>query len=246
MAGPRSWGRGSATRTSMTAGEGGAVLREGNGSAAGGGGDGGRAHVHSRSRERQRSPAGLLACPSPRGEPSRMDGEAASSMIWPRGPVSVGQTRGRTGQMACGAGDARSASQPRPFLRGPVCAWAPHCRVGCGPAGWVVKGTNSTPGTWLALGSCLSPLSFFFSFYFLVLFCFILSLKRSRVPGAFQRNYQWRRGSWGAPWWHPLFRDSRTLSAQGTWHVSGSVRHVRCLSLQVTRWPQSALTKLLL
>lgn len=170
-------------------------------------------------------------------------------MIWPRGPVSVGQTRGRTGQTACGAGDASSASQPRPFLRGPVCAWAPHCR----PVGWAVAQQAGSSRAriprqahgWHSAPACPLFLSFFL-FIFLVLFCFILSLKRSRVPGAFQRNYQWRRGSWGAPWWHPLFRDSRTLSAQGTWHVSGSVRHVRCLSLQVTRWPQSALTKLLL
>lgn len=183
----------------MTAGEGGAVLREGNGSAAGGGGDGGRANLHSRSRERQRSLAGWLARPSPRGEPSRMDGEAASSMIWPRGPVSVGQTRGRTGQTARGAGDARSASQPRPFLRGPVCAWAPHCRVGCGPAGWVVKGTNSTPGTWLALGSCLSPLSFFFSFYFFGLVLFYFEFEKEQSARGFPKELPVEEGVVGGP-----------------------------------------------
>lgn len=120
-------------------------------------------------------------------------------MIWPRGPVSVGQTRGRTGRTARGAGDASSASQPRPFLRGPVCAWAPHCRVGCGPAGWVVKGTNSTPGTWLALGSCLSPLSFFFSFYFFGLVLFYFEFEKEQSARGFPKELPVEEGVVGGP-----------------------------------------------
>lgn len=192
MAGPRSWGRGSATRTSMTAGEGGAVLREGNGSAAGGGRDGGRTAVHSRSRERQRSLAGWLARPSPRGEPSRMDGEAASSMIWPRGPVSVGQTRGRTGQTARGAGDARSASQPRPFLRGPVCAWAPHCRVG--RQGHEFHARHMA-GTRLLLVP--SFFLFFFLFFGLVLFYF--EFEKEQSARGFPKELPVEEGVVGGP-----------------------------------------------